>query len=234
MQLAHGFSVPVRPDVAWSTLLDVRRTASCLPGASIESISGDDILGSVAIKVGPIAFTYRGTVTFREKDPVARRIVLDARSRDERGGSTANATVVVMLRPVDTDATDVRVETDLDITGKPAQFGSGVLGEVGNRVIGQFADRLGEEIRSRGPSGGEVALAAPPVADESVRPPADALPVLSLVGSVLGRQAGQRLGGVLVGVIAGVLVGALIGWRRGRSMRRGCEHAVWIYVPDNG
>ena len=235
MKLTHSFTVPVPPDEAWTTLLDIESTASCLPGASIESISGDDVDGSVSVKVGPIGFTYRGRATFVERDAAQRRITLDARSRDVRGGSTANATVTATLHPAGADATKVQVDTDLDITGKPAQFGSGVITEVGNRIIGQFAERLAEKISERG-AGGEApgeprsAEQPRPAADTGTgtgdqgrgRPAedtqADAMSAFALIGPVLARRAAPAL----LGIGAGILVGWLARGSGGRGHRGRC------------
>lgn len=246
MKLTHSFTVPVPPDEAWTTLLDIESTASCLPGASVESISGDDVNGSVSVKVGPIGFTYSGTATFVEKDPVARRIVLDARSRDARGGSTANATVTATLHPAGADATKVQVDTDLDITGKPAQFGSGVITEVGNRIIGQFAERLAERISERGTGGGPRSAEQPRAAaaaagsgggtgtgDQRRGRPAedtqgDSMSAFALIGPVLARRAAPAL----FGIGAGILIGWLVRGSGGRGHRARCCCCAPCHTPQ--
>jgi carbon monoxide dehydrogenase subunit G len=141
MQLEHSFTVPVTVDEAWRILLDIERIGPCLPGATIESVDGDEFTGSVKVKLGPINLTYKGKAAFVEKDESARRAVIDARGRDARGNGTAKALVTATLAEQD-GATTVSVATDLDVTGKPAQFGRGVMVDVGNKLIGQFADCL--------------------------------------------------------------------------------------------
>ena len=148
MQLEHSFRVPVEVEQAWQVLLDIERIGPCLPGAVIDSVDGDDFTGTVKVKVGPINLTYKGKASFVEKDPAAHRAVIDARGKDARGAGTAAAKVTATLRQ-DGDGTAVDVLTDLDITGKPAQFGRGVMADVGNKLLGQFADclatRLGDD-----------------------------------------------------------------------------------------
>jgi carbon monoxide dehydrogenase subunit G len=166
MQLEHTFTVPVGVDDAWAVLLDIERIAPCMPGAAIESVDGDDFTGSVKVKLGPIGLTYKGKASFIEKDVATHRAVIDARGRDSRGNGTANAKVTATLTEID-GSTEVTVVTDLDITGKPAQFGRGVMVDVGNKLIGQFADCLAGKL-----SGGDESEAAAPATTDAAAPPA--------------------------------------------------------------
>ena len=141
MQLEHQFSVPVPVAQAWDLLLDVERTAPCVPGATVESFDGETIHGRLKVKVGPIQVTYAGTARFTEKDESARRAVLHASAKEARGPGTATAVITAAL--VDRGgSTDVTLTTDLQITGRPAQFGRGVMVEVGNKLLDKFADCL--------------------------------------------------------------------------------------------
>jgi carbon monoxide dehydrogenase subunit G len=141
VQLEHTFTVPADIEQAWSVLLDIERIGPCLPGATIDSVDGDDFTGTVKVRVGPIGLTYQGKASFVEKDTAAHRAVIRAQGKDTRGNGTANATVTATLSSQD-GQTQVVVETDLNITGRPAQFGRGVMVDVGNKLIGQFADCL--------------------------------------------------------------------------------------------
>jgi carbon monoxide dehydrogenase subunit G len=141
LQLEHSFTVPAGIDDAWKVLLDIERVAPCMPGAALETIDGDDFTGTVKVKLGPIALTYKGKASFVEKDEATHRATINAQGRDARGNGTASAKVTATLTDQGGD-TKVDVVTDLDITGKPAQFGRGVMADVGNKLIGQFADCL--------------------------------------------------------------------------------------------
>ncbi len=141
MKLEHSFTVPVGVEQAWNVLLDIERIAPCMPGAALDSVDGDSFTGRVKIKLGPINLTYKGAASFVEKDEVARRVVIDATGKDARGNGTAAAKVTATLVEQG-GSTDVNVVTDLNITGKPAQFGRGVMVDVGNKLIGQFATCL--------------------------------------------------------------------------------------------
>jgi len=166
MQLEHSFTVPVGVEDAWTVLLDIERIAPCMPGAAIDSVDGDDFTGTVKVKLGPIGLTYKGKASFVEKDVAIHRAVIDARGRDARGNGTANAKITATLTE-EGAATTVHVVTDLDITGKPAQFGRGVMVDVGNKLIGQFADCLAGKLADGGDAPGAESPAAESPATEA-------------------------------------------------------------------
>jgi carbon monoxide dehydrogenase subunit G len=171
MQLNHSFTVPVGIEDAWRVLLDIERVAPCMPGAVLETIDGDEFSGSVKVKLGPIALTYKGTAAFVEKDEAAHRATIDAKGRDSRGSSTAGAKVTASLTADGESATRVEVITDLTITGKPAQFGRGVMEEVGNKLIGQFADCLAGKLTAGEPPAASASAAPPSAIDPSAIDP---------------------------------------------------------------
>ncbi len=161
MQLTHDFTVPADIDRAWEVLLDIERIAPCMPGAAIESVDGDDFTGTVKVRLGPIGLTYRGKASFVEKDAASHRAVIDAQGKDARGNGTAKAIITATLTAQD-GGTAVNVVTDLNITGKPAQFGRGVMVDVGNKLIGQFADCLAGKLTGSDLETAGVAAAAEP------------------------------------------------------------------------
>jgi carbon monoxide dehydrogenase subunit G len=145
VQLENSFTVPVPVDEAWRVLLDIERIAPCMPGAALDSVDGDAFTGRVKVKLGPINLTYQGKASFIEKDEAAHRAVIDARGKDLRGNGTAAAVVTANLKS-EGPITRVDVLTDLNITGRPAQFGRGVMTDVGNKLLGQFADKLAAQL----------------------------------------------------------------------------------------
>ncbi|TYP88049.1 SRPBCC family protein [Blastococcus xanthinilyticus] len=158
MQLENSFTVPVPVDEAWRVLLDIERIAPCMPGAALDSVDGDDFTGRVKVKLGPINLTYQGKASFVEKDEAAHRAVIDARGKDQRGNGTAAAVVTAQLK-AEGSVTRVDVLTDLNITGRPAQFGRGVMTDVGNKLLGQFADKLAAQL-GEGDAQGDAERAA--------------------------------------------------------------------------
>src|SRR3984957_10269164 len=161
MQLEHSFTVPVGIDDAWKGLLDIEQVAPCMPGAALETVEGDDFTGSVKVKLGPIALTYKGKASFIEKDEAAHRAVFDGQGRDSRGNGTASAKVSAALSSEGATTTRVDVITDLNVTGKPAQFGRGVMVDVGNKLIGQFADCLAGKLAGNPPVGAPTTANTP-------------------------------------------------------------------------
>jgi carbon monoxide dehydrogenase subunit G len=152
MELDHSFTVPVPPDRAWHVLLDVERIAPCMPGATVEEFDGEVVTGRIKVKVGPVSLTYRGTAKFTERDPDARVVVVDASGKETRGAGTASAAVRASLEPAG-DGTQVLIHTTMNVTGRPAQFGRGVIAEVGGKLVEKFAQNLAQMISD----GGQVA-----------------------------------------------------------------------------
>src|SRR4051812_48208301 len=128
-----------------------------MPGAALDTVDGDDFTGRVKVKLGPINLTYQGKASFIEKDEAAHRAVIDARGKDQRGNGTAAAVVTAKLA-AEGSITRVDVVTDLNITGRPAQFGRGVMTDVGNKLLGQFADKLAAQLGA-GDAQGDAARA---------------------------------------------------------------------------
>lgn len=145
MELVHRFTVPASIEVTWAAFNDLEGVAPCFPGATLASVEGDDFTGSVKVKLGPIAMLYNGTGSFVERDEANHRAVIEAKGKDKRGNGTAGATVVAQLTP-DGTGTAVEVTTDLSITGKPAQFGRGVIQDVSDKLLGIFVDCIAAKL----------------------------------------------------------------------------------------
>ena len=161
IELENSFDVPVPPAQAWDVLLDVTRVAPCMPGATVDEVDGDVVTGKIKIKVGPITMTYSGKATFTEKDPQARSVVVRASGKETRGAGTASATVHARLDESG-EATRVVVQTSLNVTGRPAQFGRGVMSEVAGRLIDKFSANLADQLAS----GEQPATGEQPVTSE--------------------------------------------------------------------
>jgi uncharacterized protein len=225
MQLEHEFTVPVPVDRAWEVLLDVETIAPCMPGASVDTVDGDSFTGKVKVKVGPITVAYAGKASFLEKDATAHRAVVEAKGRETRGSGTAAATVTARMTD-EGGSTRVNVLTELAITGKPAQFGRGVMNDVGNKLIGQFADCLATTITEGGAaSEGEVPVAGAaagesraasgggPAAQDGgqpTRPTPESIDLLDVAGGSLAK----RLAPVAALVLVIVVVWAVVRRRR--------------------
>ena len=144
MQLENSFTVPVDIDTVYDALNDPEKVTPCFPGATLTSVDGDDFTGTVKVKLGPISMTYKGKGTFVERDKSAHKVVVDAQGRDSRGNGTASAKATLTMKQAGS-GTEVTVLTEMQVTGKPAQFGRGVMADVGDKILGQFASCLAEE-----------------------------------------------------------------------------------------
>ncbi|MFD9031083.1 SRPBCC family protein [Streptomyces sp. NPDC059567] len=200
MQLDHSFTVPADPDDAWKLFQDLDRVAPCMPGAVLDTHDGDSFTGRVKVKVGAVQMSYRGEGTVT-RDPAARSMLLDLSGSETRGAGTASATVTATLT-LDPAGTLVRVRTDLDITGRPAQFGRGIMTEVGDRIVQQFAARLEELLRDAGPAAsGVFTTGAAENRQGRLAPEPEAIDLGAAALPVLLRKAAAPAAAVLFAVV---------------------------------
>lgn len=152
MRLEHSFTVPAPIEEAWATFNDLERVVPCFPGATLSAFDSDEFVGSVKVKLGPVSLQYNGTGTFVERDPATHHAVVEAKGKDRRGNGTATARVTAQLTASGESETGVKVETDLTVTGRPAQFGRGLMQEVSDKLLGQFVDCLSKELTPSTPT----------------------------------------------------------------------------------
>jgi carbon monoxide dehydrogenase subunit G len=202
VHLDHQFSVAAPVAEVWRAVLDPERVAPCMPGATLTEVDGDTFRGTVKVKLGPISLTYKGTGEFVERDEDAHRVVIKASGKDARGGGTAAATVTVTLAS-DAGGTNGTVGTELNVTGKPAQFGRGLIGEVGGKILTQFADCLGDKLGdpAAAPDEGKPDLRVVDSPDEP-----DAVDLVDLAGG----SAGKRLAPVAAALAAVAAIVAVV------------------------
>ena len=190
MDLQNSFVVPADFETTWKALLDIHRIAPCMPGAVLTASEGDTFEGTVKVKLGPVTMTYGGTARFVETDEANGRAVIDASGKESRGSGTAKALVTTQLVAESPTSTRVEVVTDLVVTGKPAQFGRGVMQDVAGRIIDQFAANLSAVI----------AAEINPVTDQPVVVP-QAAESIDLLGAA-GAPVLKRLIPIAIGVVA--------------------------------
>jgi carbon monoxide dehydrogenase subunit G len=207
VKLSNEFTVAAPLERTWETLLDIERVAGCLPGASIEPVGEDGIYrGSMRIKVGPVNMSYSGTVRLADVDGDQHVASFDARAKETKGTGTAAAVIRNRLEPAG-EGTHVVVETDLNVTGRAAQFGRGLMEDVAARMLGDFAGRL-EQLVLEGPPTAEAAPAEPE------RAPATPQEESFDVGGVLLRGYGEQI--AIAGGLLAVLLLLVFGRRRSR------------------
>lgn len=193
MNFEHSLFVPLPVERAWPLFLDIERIAPCVPGAQLQGSEGNEYRGSVKVRLGPITAQYKGAVTIDEADEAARRIVLTAKARDVHGQGNAQAAVVARMTPEDA-GTRIALLTDLQISGKVAQLGKGVMQDVSAKLVQQFAQALEREIASEPSS-----AAAPPAAEPRE---AEAVDLLALAGSALGKRLAMGAAVALLALVA--------------------------------
>ena len=141
-KLLNEFVVRRPIDQTWAVLTDVERIAPCMPGAQLQEIEGDVYRGKVKVKLGAVTAQFKGEAQFVERDDTNHRAVLKGQGRDTGGKGNADALITAQLEQVSSDSTKCVVTTELHITGKVAQFGRGIMGDVSEKLMGQFATNL--------------------------------------------------------------------------------------------
>ena len=169
LTLENEFVVSAGIEPTWRLLLDLERVSRCLPGAAVEPAGADgEVLGTMRVKLGPIAMTYNGTARLDEVDESARVAVVAVEGKETRGQGSASARI---------RSTRVRIETELNVTGRPAQFGRGIMQDVAAKMLADFADCLSRTL-AEAPAG---------------EAPAPALDLTPAVGSVFAERLRRLL-----------------------------------------
>ena len=161
MELHHEFTVPVPAADAWRILTNLEQLAPCLPGAQLTEVEGEIYRGQVKVKVGPIVAQFKGQASFVTRDDTGYTASLKAEGRDTGGKGNASATITAKLEPTGANSAKCTVDTDLNITGKVAQFGRGALADVSDKLLLQFVDNLNALIASGATADTPAATAAP-------------------------------------------------------------------------
>ena len=216
-QLINEFTVNRPIDEAWPIITDVERIAPCLPGAQLTEIrqtdDGEVYTGNVKVKLGAIATEFKGDAYFVERDDENYTCKLNGKGRDTKGRGNASADISAAAESLSPTSTKVVVTTDLHITGKIAQFGRGILGDVSTKLIDQFAQNLNEMIDADGiddttnaaPEPAETAAsegASTESTEPTVRkidgPAAEAIDLMEMGGSSIAKRAAPAIAALLI------------------------------------
>jgi len=216
--ITNEFTVNLPIDEAWPIICDVERIAPCLPGAELQEIEGTTYRGVVKIKLGAITANFKGEAEFVERDDTAHRAKLAASGRDTGGRGNARADVTAEAESLSPTSTKCTVTAELNITGKVAQFGRGIMGDVSKKLMDQFSSNLNTMLDEERAGVAEAPAPAPaPASDETpsdssepqstsgVRriegPAAEPIDVANLAGAAVAKRAIPAVLAVIVLVL---------------------------------
>ncbi len=228
MKIANEFTVTAPIGQAWELFNDLEQVIPLMPGAQMTGHDGDDVLGKVKIKVGPVTSEFNGKVRFVESDREQYRAVIDAKGKESRGTGNAAATVTATLHEAG-DRTRVTVDTDLKVVGKLAQFGSGMLQQVSEKLLGQFVESLEAKLAADNAPAAAVVAEPEPAAQASTSPPVQAVPplaepapidLLDLAGGAALKKYVPMVLAAFAAAAAIFTLGRLVIARRGARIRR--------------
>ena len=195
MKIANEFTVRAPAARAWDVLTDLEQVVPLMPGAQLVGQEGDDYLGKVKVKVGPVTSEFSGKAHFVDRDAEAHRAVVNARGKDARGSGNATATITLAVHEAGAHSR-VTVDTDLKVVGKLAQFGSGMLQQVSEKLLGQFVDSL--EARLAGRDEAEEVPIVSPDGEVAAAPAPQPIDLLELAGGGALKKYGPAVLGVFV------------------------------------
>jgi len=228
IELHHQFRVSLPIEDTWNLLLDLPKVAKCLPGASLDDVVEGEYRGGLSTRIGPISAKYRGVASFRERDEVTRRAVIEAKGSEEKGSGSASALITASLKP-EGEQTLVDVSTELAISGRAAQFGRSLLSEVSDTLVKEFVTRL-EAMIEQGAGGDPLSDSVLSVASGQQSAGARAftsdasadeqLDVMRTVALPLLRRAALPAAIALATGVVGVLIGRRSGGSRTRDINR--------------
>jgi uncharacterized protein len=184
VEFDNSFEVPLPPAEAWPVLMDIKRIAPCMPGAELTEVVDDKTYkGKIGVRLGPVALTFAGTVTFEEIDNANHSARVKAQGTDAKGRGGANATASFRVEPV-ASGSKVLVHTDLALSGSVAQYGRGVgmIQATAAQIINQFAGNLKAQLAAA-----PAAATPDAVSSASPTPPPAAKPIsgLALMAKVM-------------------------------------------------
>jgi carbon monoxide dehydrogenase subunit G len=221
MKIANEFTVSAPIEEAWDVLVDLEQVIPLMPGAQMTGQEGDDVLGKVKVKVGPVTSEFNGKVRFVERDRDQRRAVIDAKGKEARGTGNAAATVTAVLHEAG-DKTRVTVDTDLKIVGKLAQFGSGMLQQVSEKLLGQFVESLEAKLAAAHLPAAEPEDPRAATASAVAPAPAETAPIdlIRLAGGTALEKYARLVLGAFAAMATVFALGRLVRGRRVARDRR--------------
>jgi carbon monoxide dehydrogenase subunit G len=184
-QIVNEFTVNRPIEEAWPIICDVERIAPCLPGAQLEEIEGDAYRGRVKVKLGAVTTQFKGEAKFVERDDEAHTAQLHGKGRDTGGRGNAEADIHAVAEALSPTSTKCTVTADLHITGKVAQFGRGIMGDVSKKLMDQFASNLNTMLDEQSAE----AIDEPPTQDAASPAAAAAEPAAPSVRKINGPAA---------------------------------------------
>jgi carbon monoxide dehydrogenase subunit G len=212
MRLTNEFRSRRGADELFALLADVERVAPCLPGATLEGRDDEDWTGRMDVRIGPIKASYRGSLRQVSLDEGGRRSVMVASADEANGGGNAEARITTWVEPHG-DGSLVRVETDLQMRGRLAQFGRGAIDKIAQRMLDTFAANL--ERAAAEPARSEDGVARMDRGTGRADAERAALPAAALDLAAVGLRLPEWVPAAAAGLVVGLGYGYLLGRLRG-------------------
>lgn len=222
MEISKSFVVKAPAAAVWSFLTDPVRVARCLPGAAITNqVDERTHAGTITVKVGPVAATYKGTMRFERLDPAAKTAEIVASGQDMRGKGGADMRMTSTVVERAPGETEVTITSQVNVMGILAQLGRGMIQDVSDQMFGTFVAAARAELEKPDAPANVAAANAP--GDVTIRATSSAAPepappppieVLSFGSAVAGRAAARAVAKPVVWIVILIVVLMLYWWLR--------------------
>lgn len=194
MRLENEFTVPAPPEQAWTLLNDIPRVVPCMPGAELlEVVDENTFTAHLHVKLGPISLTFGADIVREQVDAAGRVVTMTTKARELKGRGGATATIQSSM-VADGSGTKITIVTDLALSGTVAQYGRGIVADVSNQMVKQFAACIEGQLAATPAAAGAAAAPGAPAAPAALGQPVQAVGGLSLALGALGRSLLRALG----------------------------------------
>jgi carbon monoxide dehydrogenase subunit G len=167
IQISSEFTVGAPPIEVYEVLLDLERVGPCIPGAIVGPPDSEGKHpAELAVRLGPMRLNYKGGLSILQRDDEQRRATLSADVRETHGQGTARAQMTMQVN-AQGPGSHVAATTDVELTGRAAQMGRGVVEDVATRLVNDMGERLEtmlmshRENQERSPGAADPEPAAP-------------------------------------------------------------------------
>jgi carbon monoxide dehydrogenase subunit G len=147
LKFSQSAQIPVAREPLWEFLMDVPKVAQSLPGVeSVSKIDDTTYDGALKVRVGPIALNLLGKIIVEERDKENWRATLRAEANDRRAAGAVKGKTTMMLKALDSNQTELVVETDVNILGKIGEFGQPIIRKKADSMLREFVENIKKQL----------------------------------------------------------------------------------------
>ena len=146
MRIEQQLTIAAPVERIWDFLMDIPAMSQCIPGVeNVEQTGENAFTARVKQKIGPVAVTFDCQITILSVDKASYSSSAQVIGRDVKVLSGMNAVMMMNLAPRD-DGVLFTVVTDVEISGKIAQYGHGIIRQRANALLEEFGQCISTKV----------------------------------------------------------------------------------------